>query len=85
MSLFVVYAADECADLALQQTLNHRAELLLGRVLEVEARVAQSLMLAHFGEPALGRGEGVLESAITVSGPAKSDLALVGPRPNCSL
>src|SRR4051794_19847002 len=54
-------AADESAYLALQQTFDHGAEILLRSVLEEGARVAQALILSHFRHTTLGRRETVLE------------------------
>jgi hypothetical protein len=54
-------------------------------VLEVHPGIAQALVLAHLHETLLGWSEAVLERANDDVGTGNSVLALVGPRPNCSL
>src|SRR3954447_26677438 len=56
-----VQAADEGADLAAGQALDGLTELLDGRVLKEHPGLTQAFVLAHLGEIALGRSQGVLE------------------------
>src|SRR3954447_5904315 len=58
-----VDAAVEGADLAVEDPLDGPDELLLGRVLEVEPRIAKALVLLHLRQPPLGRGEAVFQRA----------------------
>src|SRR3954447_22972934 len=66
-----VEAADEGPHLAPGQPFGDLAELVGGRRLEVHPGVAQALVLAQFGEAALGWGEGVLQRADDDVGPGE--------------